>query len=461
MTDTPPVGNEAAAAGTTESSKSFRMRWAAALFVGVWCWTVAPRLIQTLTQPKFRASVGEESVVSPLATIVTLLASVGVIGLCAVVVVVCLAYHHPGRLLALSALVAPWAYLVMRDLFTGHWPTVTTLVYPAVMVALWLLRPPLESLGVLGYLLGFTVVLNLLLGFLLPSKGIFFYSPGELVLEDKATLPMGILIGIFTHGNTLGTFLALAIPVIALVPHRRARVVLVALAAFALFWSASRGSFGAIGLGLLALAAIALVPTRHRRGPALVVGLVPVVAAAVIPFVVHDPTAFTNRGFIWQKSIDWWQHAVWAGLGSDWYNQVGQTSARLASSAFHGHNQLVQSLVTGGLLLAVLMLALVVVVAVRAATLASRGQWFGLVHLVVIAGCSALERPFSFVDNFGMFAVVALPLAVLVFADLPPEEQPDAAPDGDDADLAEHTNRADVTPEARLGAGVSLSGRTP
>ncbi len=411
-----------------DDSRPVRERWAVLIIVAVWGWTVGPRVIQTLTAPKLRSSVGEQSVDSPLAALATLLFTVVLLGLCALVALVASQYHHPGHVGVLALMIAPWFYLVVRDLFAGDRPTMTALVYPAVVVALWLLRPRFQVLVVLGHLLSVTAAMAMLLGALLPAKGIFYTAPGELALADKAMLPIGVLVGFLSHGNTLGTFLALSLPIVSVVPGRWTRRALMALCLLALVWSSSRGAVGAVALGVLAAVMIRAVPRTNRRAITPAIALLPFLAMGAVPFVTHDQTAFTNRGFIWAHSLAWWRDSPWFGLGSDWYNQVGQTSARLASTAFHGHNQVVQLLVTGGVGLVLLVGLMIFGAAVRAGGFAAEGRTFGIVYLTVLAGCSVLEKPLTFVDNYSMFPVVVLPLAILVFAERS-EDGSDPSPD--------------------------------
>jgi len=414
--------------------EAIRERWAVMLVLFVWGWWVGPRLLLTLTAPKSRSSVGEVSAgASPYAALALTVSTWAVLGLCALIVMSTIRDPHPGHLAGLVVMLAPWLYLVVRDMFAQDRPTAVTLVFPAVVVALWILRPRLQLLAVLGLLCGISVLIAIVLGLAVPSKGIFHFDTGDLVIDDKATLPMGILVGYLTHGNSMGIATVLSLPLIFLVkkewaraallylvPTALARPVFIGLAVFALFWSASRSSWGAAAVGLIAFAVIKVMPLNLRRPLGPIVALVPFALVATLPWVTHDPTAFTNRGFIWSSSLEYWRLHPFAGWGANFYDTIGQTSDRIAATAFHGHNQMVQLLVTGGVVVVVLVGLVIIACAVRAGRFAEQGHVVGVVYLATLAGASLLEKPFSVVDNYGTFPVFVLPVALLMFADRSP-----------------------------------------
>jgi hypothetical protein len=146
----------------------------------------------------------------------------------------------------------------------------------------------------------------------------------------------------------------MGLPSILLIPRRRIRGTLAGLSVLALVWSSSRGSLLALGMMILAVLLLKLFK-RHRFGAGLLIVLAAMALVCVLPFLTHDPTAYTNRGHIWQQSLLAWSvDEVW-GLGSAWYALVGASSEALGATVFHGHNQLVQLLVTGGYALAFLV----------------------------------------------------------------------------------------------------------
>ena len=387
---------------------------AALLFVLVGAWAVLPKVVQTVTASKYRLRVDEaEPPPTPATAVTTDLLTVALLGFCLLVVLDALRRNPRRELLGVSLLLAPWAWLQVRG-FTLHLDRgVSDLVYPAVVVAVWVLRPGLRHLRLLGYLAGAVAVVSVLVGLLLPDKGLFRALDGSVITQEKALLPAGILVGIFTHGNTLGQYLLLGLPLIALVRHRGVRTALLAVALLALVWSAARSTIGgAVALAVVAVA-LSLLPVGRRAVPGRLVlwgafGLV-----ALLPFVTTDPAAYTNRGGIWRSSLALWREHPWAGNGADLYTRVAQTSGDLGGTVYHGHNELVQLLVTGGVVLAVLV-ALLVLTAVHRATRTPGGVVTGVAVLLALAGASLLEVSLLFSDGSVFDPVLLLPLATLL-----------------------------------------------
>jgi O-antigen ligase len=145
---------------------------------------------------------------------------------------------------------------------------------------------------------------------------------------------------------------------------------------------------------------------------------VPFGLVVALPFRTHDPGEFSNRGFIWAVSLDWWHSAPWWGLGSDYYAKIGQTSERVASTVFEGHNEFVHLAVTGGWALLCLVALQLLTLAVRVGRLAASGQGIGVVYMVALAGTCLLEKSIGFVDSTAVFPVVVVPLSVLMFTTL-------------------------------------------
>ena len=120
-------------------------------------------------------------------------------------------------------MLAPWVYIQVRDWLSIDPFRLASLAYPLPVVAVWLLRPGLRQLRLLGYLVGVVAVISVVLGLVLPSHAIFRDAAGAVITEDKNLLPWGMLIGIYTHGNSLGQFLALGIPMVTLIRRTSVR----------------------------------------------------------------------------------------------------------------------------------------------------------------------------------------------------------------------------------------------
>jgi hypothetical protein len=423
MSTTWPAPSEpgaAAATGLSDARRRAHHMWAVLLVHTVTAWIVLPRVLQSITAPKYRVSVGMPS--PPYSTVAALsltLLTLATLGLCCLILLDTVRDPHESRLLPLLVLLAPWLLLAMRDLFAGSSPRTEALLYPLVVAALWRLRTDLRVVAHLGYAVGVAALLSLLLAATLPSKGIFSTETGALVTDDKTVLPWGILVGFLTHGNSMGLFMVLGLPAVMLVPRRWLRWALAGLVLFAILWSASRSAFIALLCALLAAAATLAVPRAARVWVGALVPLVPFAVMAVLPFVVTEPAALRFRGLIWTVSREAWASSWLVGLGSGWFSDVGSSSQRLAGTVFHAHNQFLQLLVTGGLLLAVAGIALVGTACVRAGQMARAGSAFGAAYLAALAGTGTLDVTFMFVDNLSMFPVVVLPLALILLADLP------------------------------------------
>jgi hypothetical protein len=411
--------DDGVAPGLSEGRRRAHHGWAVLLVYAVTAWIVLPRLLQSLTAPKYRVSVGMPS--PPYSTIASLSLTalmLGVLGLCCLILLDTLRDPLESRLGPLVVLLAPWLYLVMRDLFAASTPRPEALLYPMVVTALWRLRIDVRLLAHLGYAVGASALVSVALAVAVPSKGIFSTEVGSMVTDDKTLLPWGILVGFLTHGNSMGLFMALGLPAVFLVPRRWLRWVLAGVVLFAILWSASRSAFIAVLCALLAALVTLAVPRAARAVVGAVVPLVPFAVLAVLPFVVTDPAALRFRGLIWAVSREAWTSSWMVGLGSGWFSDVGSSSQRLAGTVFHAHNQFLQLLVAGGLPLAVAGVVLVVTACVRAGAMAREGSVFGVAYLAALAGTGTLDVTFMFVENLSMFPVVVLPLAVILFADL-------------------------------------------
>jgi O-antigen ligase len=346
----------------------------------------------------------------------------------------------------LILLLLPWAYLVCRDAYEGNLVDRRQFAYPLVIIGIWALRPRVADLRILGYLVAATASLSLFMGFVVPSAGILRSADtAAVVQEDKQILGQGILLGPFNQGNQLGSYLVVGIAAVGCIASRRWRWLMVAACAYALLWSSSRSSLAT--LAAVAIAVILLDAVGRRARPALGVGLVAAVAVAacVTPLLTRDPEAFTNRGFIWTQVLKAWGSNPVFGLGTDWFAKTAASSDAFANSAYDAHNQFLQLLATGGIVLAALVGLLLLDVTAAAVALARRGNLFGLYFLIVVVGAGWLEASFGFVDRNQMTAVAILPMAFLLFAQ-------DLASDPDDADRRDEHGEPRPTQPAEASA---------
>ncbi len=381
--------------------------------------SIGPTLAKSLLAPKYRAQVGDQLVGSPVATAAQRGFNLLLLVVCVAIFVSRLRALPVDRKGALMVMLAPWAYLVARDVYLGTQPKVATYLYAAVVLALWAVRPPIEKLYVVVVMIIIATVLSLALGVLIPAKGIFTNEAGLAIAPEKQILPWGILVGIFANGNALGQFLVLGLPAVAFVRRAWPRVLIVAMVGFSLVWTSSRSSLIAIVIVLLAFGLLAAVAPVGRKPIAIAILAATFLSALLLPYTAKSDAAFTNRGYIWKMSRQYWSEHPFIGLGSTWYNSIAEYVNSLPVTAFNGHNLFIHSLVTGGVLLLALMVVMFVMVMVRAVQWADRGVAYPVVFMASLLVSSTLEVSFGFVDRGVMLLVTIVPMAVIAFAPLP------------------------------------------
>lgn len=381
-----------------------------------WAMVVVPRLAQSLTAPKHRTTVRSEGVgYSTVANLADSGLRYLLIGYC-LLIIFTLVMNRSFRLSVMIVFfLAPWFVLVLRDVYLGDTPQINTFLYPLLGVAIWLMRPNVTHIKHLGYAVGATAVISIFLGFLLPDAGIYRAMTGELITPDKQILPWGILVGPFTSGNNLGQFLVLGLPAVFLIGRLRTRLILTGLIAFAIVWTSSRSSLIALGV-CLAVFGVLLVRHAGIRGIFAVFAMITAGLVAVgLPIVTEDPLAFTNRGYIWDVSMRQWAQDPWFGHGSQWFSTISRYQTELGGYAFHAHNQSMQDLVTGGIVLAA-ALGLQMTVLIGLATRdAVRRRPVPAVYLATLFVTCWFEVSFAIVDRLLLVPVTVLPLAFVMF----------------------------------------------
>ncbi len=417
--------------GVTPRVDRARDLWTMALIFTVWAWIIVPKTVQSVLSPKYRNSVGvPQAPYSRLAALADYGLYLGVIVVCLAIIVVHLNkidWYGFGLLLCL---LAPWAYMVVRNTYAAAPLLEEGVCYPLIVIALWMLKPDFRRLEVLGYLIGLTSVVSVLLALALPTHAIFRTAGGAVIVTDKQIIPGGILVGVFTQGNNLGQFVALGLPAVLLIQKKAHRLPLVGISLLTVVWSASRGSMLALVIGGIAYAVVRLSRPAMRKVVAPLLVLVPSAAVCVIPLVTVTETAFTNRGLIWLVSLKSWRADIWFGHGANWFDVVGNSSSRIAGSVFHGHNQFVQFMVTGGILFGLVVLPQIGAAIVRSTRTAMAGDLFGISWLAVLAGSCLLEKSFTYVDNANFLFPMVIPFAFLLLARSGGPAEPGAAPVG-------------------------------
>ena len=382
-----------------------------AIIIAVSAWYFLPRMLLTLQTEKTKAAVGGSAeTTTPLAHSIERLLFYCAFALCAWIIVSFWTKSPSSRGLVLISLLAPFVYLTTRDLYADQPPQMATVLTLLIIVALWMLRPPIQSLALVGYLVGLVSLASVVVAILLPSHGLLRSAITQGYIDpDKAILPWGILIGVTSGGNTLGVFLALGVPCIFLIPQRILRTVLLIVSLFAIVWTASRGSMLAVAMSAVtALVLSRSHPDRRFKGT-VACCCVSFAVPVLLPWFTHDPEAFSNRGWIWSASEQAWGQNPVFGLGSGWFQRIGSSTEALGPTVFHAHNQILQILVLGGAVYA-LIFGATLVIAISSAAKLAKDTVVPAAYLAAIAGCSIFELSLTTIENQLLTPVSLLPL---------------------------------------------------
>lgn len=413
-----------------------RERWFVAILCSTFLFAIGPPLIQSFTAQKYQVAIGQQSVpLSGPAGMLSKAAPFLIIAMCLAAIGLNAKVLPRTGLMKLGLLLLPWVYVVIHDDYVGTHPHINALVYPMVATGIWVLRPRLAAMQWLGYLVGGTALLALAMGELVPLKGIYHAADGSEISPDKQILSSGILVGPLSSGNNLGQFLVMGIASVLLVRRRKWRWLLLVACLYASLWAASRSCLVAILVLLLMALVIKAMPRSVRLASAAGVLAAMVLAVVALPLLITNETSFSNRGYVWHVSKDAWAAHRWTGLGSDFYGRIAATSQNLGGSVFHGHNEFMQALVTGGYALALSMGLVIGVAIYSAVALLRRGHAFPTLFLIGFIGSCLLEVSYVIVDRYFALPVMLVPLAVVLFtadhadAELPGSELPDAEPE--------------------------------
>ena len=408
------------AAATTSwplgTDASPRARGATVLIVLVWACVVGPQVVQSLTAPKVWRPITEGGVsLSAAAQTATTLGNGVLVLACGAVVVIRWRSLSTRGLGALTVVAAAWLWCVAGLVLAGDTPGAPVLIVPAVAVGLWVARPGPAHIEVLGWLTAVTATSSLVLGLIAPDAGI--YTRAAAVAGEKPVSGFGILAGILPTGNTLGLALALGLPAVLFIRRGWLRWSSLAITVVALVLTASRASY--LAAGIMAIAALAIVVVRRRAVFAAAWLAVLALASVLIPVLVTSGTAFTNRGGYWIFALDAWREQPWTGHGANFFKNVANSATNLGGHASDAHNQVVQLLVTGGVLLGVLVAVLVVLAGVKAVRAAAGGFAWPTLFLTGLFVVSLFEVTIGFVDRIALIPFALLPALVLVLGEFP------------------------------------------
>lgn len=119
-----------------------------------------------------------------------------------------------------------------------------------------------------------------------------------------------------------------------------------------------------------------------------------VLAMLSLPFLNRQDGAFTGRGLIWRESLEAFSAAGNSrlyGFGPGAFNANGIVSSATGAVRYHGHNQMVTSLLVGGV---VLFLALLILC--FAAWITSQTDPARLVVLTLVLATAIAETPLRY-----------------------------------------------------------------
>ena len=293
---------------------------------------------------------------------------------------------------------------------------------------------PTSPVSVLGHVRGFLrlqVLASVALGILLP---LWALVPPE---HNSRTF-FGVdsrLIGLTSGPNYMGATAAVLfiLELFVLTRGRLLRAVFATLALVAVVWSQSRTGLGVIALtSLLALMARLL----HREGLLTLARLFvwgPIIVMATAPFAILAfiesrsellASITTGRVYVWQAALDAVRAAPLFGLTHEEFAAIVQSYSSEYQFS-NAHNQLLETMATGGIVMATLLLLLLTTLG-KSLVLQARTQLAPLALSFGVLG----QLPFGTPLRLTGFSWNLVAAAILVLC-----TRPWVAPDGLDAEV--------------------------
>jgi O-antigen ligase len=341
-----------------------------------------------------------------------------VYGLVAVLVGLVMAGVSTVRLPAMFwVYLAPWAAATIGSYASGQGVSVVSIVYPLIGLLVFSLpdiRPTLTTAGILVFLLA---ALSLATAFITP--GTAFLTLGG---EAKESLIAGqALAGPVSHPNTLGQMLALGMPFVFYISSRTWRITAVVVVSLTLLATGSRTALFAGVIGLLVM----LLWKAQRTGFTVRGGLAPLaliiiypIALLVSPWLIatSDSQSFTGRGYIWQGSFDLWEKSPVFGNGPRAFYEAAAYYNNLGSGAYHAHNELLNVMVTAGIVGLIAALVLFVALLLKSWSAGSAGPVALAAWPIVFLTDGWFEAPTDFYAVAGVAWMTWIPFALVLRA---------------------------------------------
>ncbi len=290
----------------------------------------------------------------------------------------------------LLLMLAPWVYIRVRD-----WLSVDPFrlaVWPMRSgVAVWLLRPGLRQLRLSAISSASWLSSPWPRGPDCRATRSFGMPPDAVITEEKNLLPWGDARGDLHPRQQPRPVPGSRHPDGR--PHPRTAAARPAwlISMVALIWSAARSSIYSVVAMIVVVALLAQSreggATARRTDPDRRLchgGIVPLPPAIRSP----SPTVASSGAPACSPGAA----QPWFGYGSRYYTDLARTSGELGGTVYHGHNEVVQLLVIGGLVFAAMVAALVLTAIVRAAR-RSESSLYWFAFMFVLAGASCWRRP--------------------------------------------------------------------
>ncbi len=292
-------------------------------------------------------------------------------------------------LVAILLVLAQVARVVDTGALTPSRPAAVVLL---TALAIWLLDPPSRIMSVLGWIGAAVAVSSLVLAV---TSDVAWIDPSAWGAPTKAVYGSNLLAGFYSHENTLGMMLVLALPFVWHACAGRLRAIATIAVVAALLLTASRTSL--IALVVLCVATVAALVVGPRVGRVLMVAtILSAVASGVVVTSVVGKAAFSERGTIWALAGGAWDSAPWLGRGPYAFSRDTPLSESLETTMGyvinHGHNTYITTRTELGLLGVAVVLALLVHLVRKCATYFPTNP-APLRFMLVIAVLGVLETP--------------------------------------------------------------------
>ncbi len=295
----------------------------------------------------------------------------------------------------LIALLGPWVVLyplffVVRGIEFARQDT----LFPLVVTAIYFVRPAIGQIArLIAALATISASASVAIGLFASSVALMPPSWDE----GKAFIGSSALAGIYGHSNHLGTMLALSVPFIICVYKGAKRNICLAIIVAALIWSASRASLASVAafcVLALMLGENGLPRRRNRNSAFLLAAIFAGISIAIwLPLATADPTAYSNRGRIWQASVEFWSRSPWMGWGADVLRKRSELTLYIDAIPRSSHNVWLTFATAGGLLALIALVIAGATVTLRAVAMYRAGEALPLLFVFMLVLLSIAEDP--------------------------------------------------------------------